>query len=130
MTILTFSRATAGKINRWQLALFTAALLAVGSSAGAQSLPRLPQGIPRVLPRQDQGIPRAYRPPLGMCRIWIAGVLPAQQPAPTDCVTAVRNRPVNGYVIFGDDLPRRGDDKPKKGKKGKSDNEDSPSPDS
>ena len=26
-----------------------------------------------------------------------------QQPAPTDCPTAVKNRPPNGKVIFGDD---------------------------
>jgi hypothetical protein len=38
-----------------------------------------------------------------MCRIWLDGVPPGQQPAPTDCATAVRNRPANGRVIFGDD---------------------------
>jgi hypothetical protein len=38
-----------------------------------------------------------------MCRIWIDGVPPAQQPAATDCPTAVKNRPPNGRVIFGDD---------------------------
>ena len=51
-----------------------------------------------------------------MCRIWIDGVQPSQQPAPTDCVTAVKNKPVNGSVIFGDDVPKRGLDKPKKEK--------------
>ena len=50
-----------------------------------------------------------------MCRIWIEGVPPNQQPAPTDCVTAVRNRPVNGHVIFGDS-PKRGKEKSNKGK--------------
>lgn len=48
-------------------------------------------------------LPRAYRPPPGMCRIWLDKVPPKQQPAPTDCPTAVRNRPPNGRVIFGDD---------------------------
>ena len=48
-------------------------------------------------------IPAAARPPKGMCRIWIEGVPAAQQPAPTDCPTAVRNKPENGRVIFGDD---------------------------
>ena len=38
-----------------------------------------------------------------MCRIWIDGVPAAQQPAATDCPTAVKNRPSNGRVIFGDD---------------------------
>jgi hypothetical protein len=48
-------------------------------------------------------VPAAQRPPPGMCRIWLEGVPPGQQPAPTDCATAVRNRPANGRVIFGDD---------------------------
>ena len=56
-------------------------------------------------------VPKAYRPPAGMCRIWLDKVPPKQQPAPTDCPTAVRNRPPNGKVLFGDDYvdgPRRG----------------------
>jgi len=47
-----------------------------------------------------------------MCRIWIKGVPPGQQPAPTDCSSAVRNRPANGKVLFGDE--------PGKAKKSKS----------
>lgn len=42
-----------------------------------------------------------HRPPPGMCRIWVDGVPANQQPAPTDCATAVRNRPEHGRVIFG-----------------------------
>jgi hypothetical protein len=38
-----------------------------------------------------------------MCRIWLDGVPAGQQPAPTDCATAVRSRPANGRVLFGDD---------------------------
>ena len=48
-------------------------------------------------------IPPGMRPPAGMCRIWLDNVPPGQQPAPTDCATAVRNRPSNGRVVFGDD---------------------------
>jgi len=56
-------------------------------------------------------IPKSERPPAGMCRIWLDNVPAAQQPAPTDCATAVRNRPAKGRVIFGDDFvtPKRGD---------------------
>jgi hypothetical protein len=43
-----------------------------------------------------------------MCRIWITGVPAGQQPAPTDCPSAVRNRPANGKVLFGAD-PSKGD---------------------
>ena len=48
-------------------------------------------------------VPADARPPKGMCRIWIDDVPAAQQPAATDCTTAVKNRPSNGRVIFGDD---------------------------
>lgn len=54
-------------------------------------------------------IPPGQRPPAGMCRIWLNGVPPGQQPAPTDCATAVRNRPANGRVIFGDDYANNND---------------------
>jgi hypothetical protein len=49
-------------------------------------------------------IPADARPPKGMCRIWIEGVPAAQQPAATDCPSAIKNRPSNGKVIFGDDF--------------------------
>ena len=58
---------------------------------------------------QDSGsrrpaIPADARPPKGMCRIWIDGVPAAQQPAATDCPTALKNRPLNGRVVFGDEF--------------------------
>jgi len=53
--------------------------------------------------RGATSIPADARPPKGMCRIWIDGVPAAQQPAATDCPSAVKNRPANGRVIFGDD---------------------------
>jgi hypothetical protein len=51
-------------------------------------------------------VPRRYQPPAGMCRIWVNGVPPAKQPAPTDCTRALRERPANGRVVFGENLPR------------------------
>jgi hypothetical protein len=53
---------------------------------------------------RDKGddVPAAYRPPPGMCRVWINGVPANKQPAPTDCWTALRDRPPNGRVLFGD----------------------------
>ena len=63
--------------------------------------------------RREQIVPPGFYPPVGMCRIWVNDVPAAQQPAPTDCASAVRNRPTNGKVLFGDEPP--------KGKKGKSD---------
>jgi hypothetical protein len=46
-------------------------------------------------------IPPGQMPPAGMCRIWIDGVPPGRQPAPTDCATAQRNVPANARVIYG-----------------------------
>lgn len=57
-------------------------------------------------------VPADSRPPKGMCRVWIDGVPAAQQPAATDCPTAVKNRPNNGRVIFGDDYPESSKTKP------------------
>lgn len=59
---------------------------------------------------QERGkeIPASSRPPAGMCRIWLDDVPAAQQPAPTDCASAVRNRPAKGRVIFGDDYVKKG----------------------
>ena len=122
MTNLDYPADTAGKMDRWRLLLLAVAMFAASGSAEAQGIPRgipIPK-FPKVSPKQLPAIPPAYRPPQGMCRVWIEGVAPDQQPAPTDCVTAIRNRPSNGSVIFGDDSPRKGyNTKPKK-EKGKS----------
>ena len=69
----------------------------------------LAAGLSRTARAQQQGdeVPKEFRPPAGMCRIWLDKVPPRQQPAPTDCPTAVRNRPSNGRVLFGDDYVER-----------------------
>ena len=54
----------------------------------------------RKAQEKDAPIPKAYLPPAGMCRIWVDNVPPARQPAPTDCATAIRNKPPNARVIF------------------------------
>ncbi len=60
---------------------------------------------------QGSDIPEGHKPPPGMCRIWIDGVPAGRQPAPTDCPTAIKRRPPNGRVIFGDQTQQtRGDD--------------------
>jgi hypothetical protein len=52
--------------------------------------------------RPADSVPEAHKPPAGMCRIWLPNVPAGKQAAPTDCATAVRNRPANARVIFGD----------------------------
>ena len=61
--------------------------------------------------QQQAKVPAELIPPKGMCRILIDGVPNNQQPAPTDCRTAVKNRPSNGRVIFGDDYAKKEDPK-------------------
>jgi hypothetical protein len=79
-----------------------AAALILGALTGAA--PLAAQSAPRDTGRKSAQIPADARPPKGMCRIWIDGVPAAQQPAATDCSTAVKNRPPNGRVLFGDDF--------------------------
>ncbi len=57
-------------------------------------------------------IPKEHLPPAGMCRIWLDAVPAAQQPAPTECSLAVRNKPPNGKVVYG---PAKGAEKGKVG---------------
>lgn len=89
--------------------LVSGLFLAVAAPASAQ------QSKDNGKKRSD--VPADARPPRGMCRIWIEGVPATQQPAATDCQTAVKNRPSNGRVIFGDDFAdstkAKGTDKPK-----------------
>lgn len=77
------------------------ALVAVIAAAGmgpgvlrAQSTPPRPDPLASV--------PKEQLPPKGMCRVWVDGVPASRQPAPTDCASAVRNRPPNARVIFPD----------------------------
>jgi hypothetical protein len=58
--------------------------------------------------RRSDIVPKSYRPPPGMCRIWLDKVPAKQQPAPTDCRKAVHDKPSNGKVIFGDDYVEKG----------------------
>lgn len=70
-------------------------------------------GAQQQQPQASDSVPKAYRPPPGMCRIWLDRVPAKQQPASTDCPTAVRNKPANGTVLFGDDyVEKKKDQKP------------------
>lgn len=72
--------------------LALAVVAALPASAEAQS---------RTRPQEQPRLPAHLMPPVGKCRIWVDGVPAAQQPAPTDCQTALRQKPANGTVVFG-----------------------------
>jgi hypothetical protein len=96
---------------RGPLVGLVALVFSAGAAQAQRPVPQKPQN--QQTQRRDQIIPPGFFPPAGMCRIWLNDVPAGQQPAPTDCASAVRNRPSNARVLFGDE--------PQKGKKGKSD---------
>ena len=89
------------------IALLVGGACLVPSAGRAQQVdPRHAASEPTRHDAKSADIPSGSRPPKGMCRIWLADVPASQQPAATDCAAAVRNRPQNGRVIFGDDYAR------------------------
>ena len=94
-----------GRLAR-TLPLVVFGILAMPAAARAQRSPLVRSLAPARREDPRGGVAERDRPPMGMCRIWLDGVPAAQQPAPTDCATAVRNRPVNGRVLFPDEPGR------------------------
>lgn len=106
---------------RFGARLLFAATLLLGAAEGvqAQSLPVRSLAPGRLSAPNRSDVPESHRPPPGMCRVWLDNVPPAQQPAPTDCPSAIKNRPSNGRVIFPEDVPRGGRDEKADRKDGK-----------
>ncbi|HMC57380.1 MAG TPA: hypothetical protein VKH19_19520 [Gemmatimonadaceae bacterium] len=73
--------------------------------------------------RTSAHIPPGQLPPRGMCRVWIDGVPPGQQPAVTDCATARRQAlgRANARVIYGDEQSFPGNGKGKNKLKNRTD---------
>lgn len=96
-----------------RLVPFSLLCVAPLASLAAQGQTRAPERATERPPARAAAtdVPREMLPPAGKCRIWMDGVAPAQQPAPTDCQTALRQRPANGTVVFGPaakEAPARG----------------------
>jgi hypothetical protein len=111
-----FRHFTLSSLLRFALPGVVGLIISAGVAEAQRPVPANPRA--QQQPRREQVVPPGFYPPAGMCRIWINGVPAAQQPAPTDCASAVRNRPTNGKVLFGADRP--------KSKKSKSDKKSSP----
>jgi hypothetical protein len=78
----------------WQLGMLGTWMAGGAAMAAAQS------------PSVRSDVPAAYDPPAGMCRVWLRDVPPMQQPAPTDCRSALRTKPVGATVIYGPERKR------------------------
>lgn len=81
---------------------FARVTLFAGFIGALVALPASAQGAAEK-PKEDRNaIPASAMPPKGMCRVWLQDVAPTQQPAATDCATAIKNRPQNAQIVFGD----------------------------
>ena len=79
-----------------QRTLIQAAFLVVATASVAATAAAQGRG------NASTGYPPGFRPPAGMCRVWIQGVPPGRQPGVTDCVSARASAPRNSTVIYGD----------------------------
>lgn len=82
--------------------LFARVAIVAGSFGAILALPAGSLGA-QEKPKEDRNaVPSTAIPPKGMCRLWLKDVAAAQQPAATDCATAIKSRPQNAMIIFGD----------------------------
>ena len=77
-------------------------LCLAGSLASLAALPLGAQEKSTREPKAASNVPQSAQPPAGLCRVWLENVPVGQQPAPTDCATAIKNRPNNARIVFGD----------------------------
>ncbi|MBM3899043.1 MAG: hypothetical protein FJ362_02640 [Gemmatimonadetes bacterium] len=87
-----------------RLPLLSLLLLGTAALAEAQVRPvsvAVPAKAMAPAATGSANVPVAMLPPAGLCRIWINEVPASQQPAPTDCATALRQRPANGTILYG-----------------------------
>lgn len=100
--------------------LVLAALLPTAVSAQVRPVSvAVPVGSAATRAPAAPAVPVHLLPPAGKCRIWLDSVPAARQPAPTDCATALRQKPANGVILYGpvanDDargFDRDGDERP------------------
>ncbi|HEX7546401.1 MAG TPA: hypothetical protein VF368_06720 [Gemmatimonadaceae bacterium] len=84
-------------------------LLLASFLAPIAALPLSGQETSTKEPKAANSVPQSARPPAGLCQVWLENVPVSQQPAPTDCATAIKNRPNNARIVFGklkEDAPR------------------------
>jgi hypothetical protein len=80
---------------------FVRVLCLAGSMASLVALPLGAQERSTKETKAASTVPQSAQPPAGLCRVWLENVPASQQPAPTDCATAIKNRPNNARIVFG-----------------------------
>jgi hypothetical protein len=75
------------------------------SSASGEHRYGPPESVRERDAQLEASVPTRYAPPAGMCRVWVGGVPPERQPAPTECAKAVRVRSPNSHIVFGKPRP-------------------------
>lgn len=80
-------------MDRGSVRVAVAALSLMAPMLAAQDKPKDTKAV---------SVPESAMPPAGMCRLWLPDVPERQQPAPTDCATAIRTMPRDAMVLFGD----------------------------
>lgn len=96
-------------------------LCLAGSLASLAALPLGAQEKSTKETKAANTVPQSAQPPAGLCRVWLENVPASQQPAPTDCATAIKNRPQNARIVFGN-LKDEAAQPPKKSNAGPSQN--------
>jgi hypothetical protein len=104
--MIRFRYSSLPRFTRLAMSAVVGLVVSASLAEAQRPVPVNPRTNPTQQSSRDQVVPRAFYPPAGMCRIWINEVPAGQQSAPTDCASAVRNRPANGKVLFGDDPPK------------------------
>ena len=69
-----------------------------GGGSGTTSLPTSHYSSFRSL-----GIEPGHLPPPGSCKIWYPNEPAGQQPPPTSCENAMRDAPLNSWVLYRDE---------------------------
>jgi hypothetical protein len=85
---------------------FLSLLLLIGTASLAEAQVRpvsvaVPAKAMAPTASGSANVPVTMLPPAGLCRIWISEVPASQQPAPTDCATALRQKPANATILYG-----------------------------
>ena len=76
-------------------------LFLASSLAALAALPLSGQETSTRETKAANAVPKSAQPPAGLCQVWLENVPVGQQPAPTDCATAIKNRPNNARIVFG-----------------------------